>query len=303
MGHVLVVAGVYNLVWGAVAILFPNAYFDLVGMPRPAPPGLWQCIGMIVGVYGIGYLIAAFAPARHWPIVLVGLLGKIFGPIGFLSGVLQGELPWSFGATIVTNDLIWWIPFTLILRHAYRGFLADGRETPELSAALAEACTSTGATLAELSRSQPRLVVFLRHFGCTFCREALDDLRRARARIEASGAGLVLVHLVEPERAAPYFRRADLADVPAISDPEARLYRAFGLARGRLGQLFGGPIWPRAFAAIFRGRHGLGPLAGDGFRMPGAFLVADGRIVQAFRHATAADRPDYVALAACPRPS
>jgi hypothetical protein len=52
--------------------------------------------------------------------VLVGLLGKIFGPVGFLWTASRGEIPWMFGATIPTNDLIWWIPFALILRSAWR---------------------------------------------------------------------------------------------------------------------------------------------------------------------------------------
>lgn len=42
-------------------ILFPNAWFDFLNMSRPNYPQLWQCIGMIVGVYGIGYGIASFA--------------------------------------------------------------------------------------------------------------------------------------------------------------------------------------------------------------------------------------------------
>jgi hypothetical protein len=75
---------------------------------------------MIVGVYGVGYAIAALDPSRHWPVVLVGLLGKIFGPIGFLSAVVGGTLPLSFGLTILTDDLIWWLPFALILLRAYQ---------------------------------------------------------------------------------------------------------------------------------------------------------------------------------------
>jgi hypothetical protein len=73
---------------------------------------------MIVGVYGLGYLVAAGDPVRHWPIVLVGLLGKVFGPIGFAWAVWQGRLPLAFGATIVFNDLIWWAPFAALLWHA-----------------------------------------------------------------------------------------------------------------------------------------------------------------------------------------
>jgi small multidrug resistance pump len=49
-------------------------------MELPRYPDIWQCVGMIVGVYGVGYLIAAFDPLRHWPVILVGLLGKVLGP-------------------------------------------------------------------------------------------------------------------------------------------------------------------------------------------------------------------------------
>jgi hypothetical protein len=102
-------------------VLFPNALFEWTGVdPLPNYPQLWQCIGMIVGVYGVGYLAAARDPRRHWPIVLVGLLGKIFGPIGFAQALYQGVFPITFGVTIITNDLVWWVPFSLILWDAYR---------------------------------------------------------------------------------------------------------------------------------------------------------------------------------------
>jgi len=111
----LVLAGFYNLVWGLGVVLFPAALFQLLGMERPRYPKICQCVGMVVGVYGIGYLIAARDPLTHWPITLVGLLGKVFGPIGFAGAFVRGELPLEFGATIITNDLVWWIPFTAIL--------------------------------------------------------------------------------------------------------------------------------------------------------------------------------------------
>ena len=116
----LLAAGIYNLLWGAFVVLFPLAPFAWAAMDPPRYPELWQCIGMIVGVYGVGYLIAASNPLRHWPIVLVGLLGKIFGPIGFALALNKGTLPPVAGWTIFTNDLIWWIPFAAILWQAYR---------------------------------------------------------------------------------------------------------------------------------------------------------------------------------------
>lgn len=120
MKWMLIAAGSYNLAFGVFAIVFPLAIFKLIAMEPPKYPELWQCIGMIVGVYGIGYIIAAFAPARHWPIVLVGFLGKLFGPIGMAWAVYQGSLPLNFGLANVTNDLIWLIPFALVLMHARR---------------------------------------------------------------------------------------------------------------------------------------------------------------------------------------
>jgi uncharacterized membrane protein HdeD (DUF308 family) len=120
MKWMLMGAGVYNLAFGIFAIVFPRVMFDMISMTPPRYLELWQCIGMIVGVYGVGYIIAAFDPARHWPIVLVGFLGKIFGPIGMAFAVSNGTLPLSFALANVTNDLIWLVPFALVLAHARR---------------------------------------------------------------------------------------------------------------------------------------------------------------------------------------
>jgi hypothetical protein len=116
----LKLAAIYNILWGVFAILFPNLPFRWAGLDVPNYPCLWQCIGMIVGVYGVGYWIAATDPVRHWPIVLVGLMGKVFGPIGFVWCALHGELPWIAGLTILTNDIAWWIPFALTLHAAWK---------------------------------------------------------------------------------------------------------------------------------------------------------------------------------------
>ena len=48
----LLAAGFYNLAWGAANIIWPNALFDFAGAKRVNYPEIWQCVGMIVGVYG-----------------------------------------------------------------------------------------------------------------------------------------------------------------------------------------------------------------------------------------------------------
>ena len=113
-------AGAYNMLWGASVIFFPFLFFDLSGLPRPFYPEIWQCVGMIVGVCGLGYWLAAENPVEHWIIVLVGMLGKIFGPIGFLKAIYDGVFNTKMAIVIVFNDIIWWIPFGLILMEVYR---------------------------------------------------------------------------------------------------------------------------------------------------------------------------------------
>lgn len=127
MALTLRLAAVYNVLWGGFVVLFPLVPFEWAGLEPPRYPEIWQCLGMVVGVYGVGYWIAARDPLRHWPIVLVGLLGKILGPIGFLDAAARGALPWRAGWTLVTNDLIWWVPFAWILCRAWR----DGRTAVE----------------------------------------------------------------------------------------------------------------------------------------------------------------------------
>lgn len=100
-------AAVYNAAWGTLASLFPNAMFRWFGMPPLNYPPIFQGVGMMVGVYAIGYWLIARDPARFGPFVYIGLLGKILGPVGFLWAASHSELPWSFGWINVTNDLIW----------------------------------------------------------------------------------------------------------------------------------------------------------------------------------------------------
>ena len=123
---VFLAAALYNLLWGALILLFPRAPFRLANLPIPDDTAilLLQCIGMFVLVYAPGYLYVALDPDRHHPFALVGLLGKICGPLGWLWAWHQGKLPAITGLTILTNDLIWWpffIPFVYHTAFKSRG--------------------------------------------------------------------------------------------------------------------------------------------------------------------------------------
>jgi len=87
-----------------------------------------------------------------------------------------------------------------------------------------------------------------------------------------------------------------LSRLDRISDPKRELYRAFGLRRGTIRQLFGPKVLWRGLLRGVLARHGLGPARTDASQMPAIFVIHNSAIVFRFRHRSAADRPDYAGL-------
>lgn len=159
--------------------------------------------------------------------------------------------------------------------------------------------TNEGFDLKTLSAKQPILLVFLRHFGCTFCREAMSDIAKIRTNIVALGLNPVIVHMAKEEIACDYFEKYKLSGITHISDPDLSLYEYFGLSKGTFGQLYGLKVWLRGLKAGLIDGHG-GPKLdkdlGDYSQMPGLFILKNGELKAQFHHHSAADRPDYLAF-------
>jgi hypothetical protein len=284
----MILAGVYNILWGAYVIFFPSFSFTVLGATPPAYPQLWQCIGMIVGVYGLGYIISASSPIRHWPIILVGLLGKIFGPIGFIQALYQGVFPLSFGINIIFNDLIWWIPFTLILKEAYQFHTSESTGEENLDSSLAPYIESGKLTAEDLE--QKHAIIALRHHGCTFTRELLHDLGEQIQEFKRHKIKIILVHMDDSGEfnnlAQKYLGSDGWIDLP---DPTRKVYRALGLKLGSIGQVFGLKVWIRGTLGILKG-FGLGPLRGHGLQLSGLLIRDARKTTVQYQTQSAADR-------------
>jgi peroxiredoxin len=160
----------------------------------------------------------------------------------------------------------------------------------------ARAVTTNGETLSSLTERSPVLLVFLRHAGCTFCRQTLSDLHEQRKAIESRGLRIVIVHQGTPEEGQEMLKRFQLGDLSSISDPKCHLYRAYGLRRGDLKSILAPSVWWRGFRSVILEGHGAGKVSGDLFQLPGAFIVEGNRIRSQFLHTTPADRPNYCTL-------
>ena len=165
--------------------------------------------------------------------------------------------------------------------------------------ALSAIYTESGATLLTLAQTSPVLLVFLRHFGCSFCRKAISDVAELAPTLGERGVRPVFVHLGTPEIAQAHFDYYKIPEVERIHDPEAHLYREFGLSRQNPARSLINPkdLW----GWFIRGdifRYGIGRIETDGHQMPGVFFLRDGKVVRSFRHRNISDQPDYLKLIA-----
>lgn len=161
---------------------------------------------------------------------------------------------------------------------------------------ISQVYTRKGKNLYDLSAENPVLLVFLRHFGCIFCREALKDISNIQTEIGNRKVNVILVHMGAEDIADDFFEKYALQNYDSISDPETRIYNQFGLGKGNFNQLFGLKSFIRGFEATMSGTMISLKQIGDGFQMPGVFLLHNGTIHGSYIHNTAADKPDYLAL-------
>lgn len=116
-------------------------------------------------------------------------------------------------------------------------------------------------------------------------------MRRKNNDFMQAGAGLVLVGMGSVADSADFAHKQELP-FPLISDPEGRLYTAFGLRKASIASLFSPTLFVKGVSALSQG-YGVGRPIGDIRQLPGVFIIdTKGRIV--FRHAAAdaSDHPD-----------
>jgi hypothetical protein len=129
-------AAAYNLAFGVWAAVWPLSFFARFDLVPPRYPSIWACLGMVIGLYGVGYGYAARRLDRAAPFVAIGLFGKLLGPVGWIMAVTSGEWPVRTITLIIFNDVIWWVPFSVFLleRTPVGGRLRDS--APYVCAAL-----------------------------------------------------------------------------------------------------------------------------------------------------------------------
>jgi len=138
-------------------------------------------------------------------------------------------------------------------------------------------------------RDRPAVVVWLRHFGCIYCREQTAELRDAKNDIGSLGARLVFVGNGGPQQAKA-FRDQFAPGCTVLTDPELASYRAIG-ARSGLYKTLGPHTWGAALRAFRRGARQTS-VQGHPFQQGGVLVVAPREgVLYSYLSASAGDHP------------
>lgn len=293
----LFISALYFIIWSLLVIGFPSILKAVIVEPGNTPLIFWDFMSLITLVLGIGLMIAATNPYRHWTIILLVTLFHLAMIAGFIFGYEVGFFNMQFMRLLFMNHIIWLVPNFVVLYIVYKrnfetdDILIDTFNADEYPLSLFD--TTDNESLADLNAESPLMLVFLRHFGCPFCKDSLLQLGQYRRELEAKGIKIVVVYMVEPEKALSYLDTYGLGDIAQVSDPEEILYKRFRLKRGDFFQLFGAKVWVRWVELAFKKKLFNTQPAGNVTQMPGIFLIEDGVVVKQFVHKSVADTPDY----------
>jgi hypothetical protein len=140
---------------------------------------------------------------------------------------------------------------------------------------------------------RPTLIVFLRFFGCIFCRETVADIREA-SESQPDYPAVLFVNQASPTECRAFVRRY-WPDARVISDPNLEVYDEFGIGRASFLKALGPSVF-RAYARARAKGHVQGAPAGDIWRLPGVIVADQARIVWSYTPSHAADHPDFASI-------
>ena len=124
------------------------------------------------------------------------------------------------------------------------------------------------------------VLVFLRHFGCLFCKNQVGELRQHYQQIRDTGYDVVTIGQGSEARAARFAEDNNLP-FPVFGDKERATYREYGLTSNRFGSF----LEPDAYRVGIKSLlHGYFPGMPEGSlsQNPGVFLIdRQGRILTA----------------------
>ena len=150
----------------------------------------------------------------------------------------------------------------------------------------------TAIRFGELYARRPTLVVFVRHFGCIFCRERYTDLSACAALLDAHGMNAVVIGNGTVPMAEAFGDTVG-SDIPLYTDPSRAVFKLAGMKR-----MFGLNLATIGHGLrSWKAGHRQTAVAGDVWQQGGCLVIdTNGDILAAQHDASAGDHIDFEAL-------
>ena len=79
-----------------------------------------QLVGMLVGLFGVGYWLVALNPVENRNVLMLGFWSKVLGSILGVYYLARGGCRWTFLPVLFFADMIYLPPFLVIMHRLYR---------------------------------------------------------------------------------------------------------------------------------------------------------------------------------------
>jgi hypothetical protein len=120
MRFLLRFVAVYNVLAGLTMLIGYHEMYKLVDVAKPQLVLPIQLVGVLVGLFGVGYWMVTLRPVENRDLMLLGFLSKGLGSILGVAYVARGTLPPVFLVVLFFADVVYLVPFWLIIRRLYR---------------------------------------------------------------------------------------------------------------------------------------------------------------------------------------
>jgi len=109
----------FNISAGLFMLIGYHETYRIIGMNKPDISFPIQLVGVLVGLFGVGYYMVARNPIENRAVLALGFWSKFLGSCLGAGYVLLGKLAPQFIAVYFFADVIYLPPFYVILRRLY----------------------------------------------------------------------------------------------------------------------------------------------------------------------------------------
>jgi len=109
----------FNVGAGLFMLIGYHETYKIIGMEKPSISFPIQLVGILVGLFGVGYYLVVKNPIENRALLMLGFWSKFLGSCLGTYYVVRGQLPLRFVAIYFFADVIYLPPFYLILQRLY----------------------------------------------------------------------------------------------------------------------------------------------------------------------------------------